>query len=74
MQDSTIRKNIEIGIVAIAVVVAIAIIFFIAPRRGDVIVIDCTWSEISPDFTPQMKEACRQARIKDIQKDIQKPK
>ena len=74
MQDSTIRKNIEIGIVAIAVVAAIAIIFFIAPRRGDVIVIDCTWSEISPDFTPQMKEACRQARIKDIQKDIQKPK
>jgi steroid 5-alpha reductase family enzyme len=74
MQDSTLRKNIEIGIVAIAVVIAFAIIFFVAPKRGDVIVIDCTWSEISPDFTPQMKEACRQARVKDIQKDIQKPK
>lgn len=24
--------------------------------------IDCTWSEISPDFTPAMREACRQAR------------
>jgi len=74
MQDSTIRKNIEIGIVAIAVFIAFAIIFFVAPKRGDVIVIDCTWSEISPDFSPQMKEACRQARIKDNQKDIQKPK
>jgi len=74
MQDSTIRKNIEIGIVAIAVFIAFAIIFFVAPKRGDVIVINCTWSEISPDFSPQMKEACRQARIKDNQKDIQKPK
>ena len=74
MQNSTLRKNIEIGIVAIAVIIAFATIFFIVPKRGDVIVIDCTWSEISPDFTPQMKEACRQARMKDIQKDIQKPK
>lgn len=24
--------------------------------------IDCTWSEISPDFTPAMREACRKAR------------
>jgi steroid 5-alpha reductase family enzyme len=74
MQDSTLRKNIEVAIVAVAVFIAFAIVFFVAPNRGDVVVIDCTWSEISPDFTPQMKEACRQARIKNIQKDIQKPK
>ncbi len=24
--------------------------------------IDCTWSEISPDFSPAMREACRKAR------------
>lgn len=24
--------------------------------------IDCTWAEISPDFTPAMREACRKAR------------
>jgi steroid 5-alpha reductase family enzyme len=74
MQDSSFRKNIEVAIVAIAVFIAFSIVFFIAPKRGDVVVIDCTWSEISPDFTPQMKEACRQARIKNTQKDLQKPK
>jgi hypothetical protein len=26
--------------------------------------IDCTWSEISPDFTTAMREACRKARSK----------
>lgn len=26
--------------------------------------IDCTWSEISPDFSPAMREACRKARSK----------
>lgn len=24
--------------------------------------IDCTWSEITPDFSPAMREACRKAR------------
>jgi hypothetical protein len=33
------------------------------PKKGDVIKIDCTWSEISPDFSIEMKEACRKARI-----------
>jgi len=74
MQDSSFRKDIEIGIVALATFIAFAIIFFIAPKRGEVIVINCTWSEISPDFTVQMKEACREARIKSAQKDLQKPK
>ena len=26
--------------------------------------IDCTWSEISPDFATAMREACRKARSK----------
>ena len=26
--------------------------------------IDCTWSEISPDFSNAMREACRKARSK----------
>jgi steroid 5-alpha reductase family enzyme len=74
MQDFTFRKNIEVAIVAISVFFAFGVVFFIAPKRGDVVVIDCTWSEISPDFTPQMREACRQARIQNNQKDLQKPK
>jgi hypothetical protein len=47
-------------------VVGIALIFiamvFSAPRKGDVIIINCSISEISPDFTTEMREACRQAR------------
>ena len=74
MQNSTLRENIEVGIVAIAAFIAFGIMFYIAPKRGNVVVIDCTWSEISPDFTPQMREACRQARTQNIQKDLQKPK
>jgi steroid 5-alpha reductase family enzyme len=74
MQDSSLRKDIGIVIVAIATFIAFAIVFLIAPKRGEVVVINCTWSEISPDFTPQMKEACRQARANNIQKDLQKPK
>lgn len=31
------------------------------PKHG-VRVIDCTLVEISPDFTPEVKEACRKAR------------
>ena len=74
MQDSTFRENIEVGIVAIAAFIAFGIMFYIAPKRGEVVVINCTWSEISPDFTPQMREACRQAQLKNTQNSLQKPK
>lgn len=74
MQDSTIRENIKIVVLAISVFIAFALVFYIAPKRGDVVVINCGLSEISPDFTTEMREACRQARIKSIQNDIQKPK
>ena len=74
MQNSTLRENIKISLLVLAVFLAFSIVFFIAPKRGEVIVINCSLSEISPDFTPQMKEACRQARTKDYQKDLQKPK
>jgi len=36
--------------------------FLALPKRGDVVRIDCTWSEISPDFTNEMREVCRQLR------------
>ena len=74
MQESTLRENIEIAVVIISFIIAIAFMFFFAPKREDFVVINCTWSEIIPDFTPQMKEACRQARIKNAQKELQKPK
>jgi hypothetical protein len=63
MQDLTKREYIEIAIVAIAFLIAVPIAFLSLPKKGDVIVIDCTWSEISPDFSTAMREACRQARM-----------
>jgi hypothetical protein len=63
MQDLTKREYIEIAIVIIAVFIAIPIAFLSLPKKGDIIRIDCTWSEISPDFSNEMREACRQARL-----------
>jgi len=63
MQDLTKREYIEIAIVIIAVFIAIPIAFLSLPKKGDVVRIDCTWSEISPDFSNEMREACRQARL-----------
>lgn len=63
-----------VGIIGVATVflITIPIIFFLSiPKKGDVIRIDCTWSEISPDFTPAMREACRELRATN---NLQKPK
>jgi hypothetical protein len=68
------RETIKIVVVIIAFVIALPILFLTLPKKGEVTVIDCTWSEISPDFTIQMREACRQARANNNQKDLQKPK
>ena len=65
------REIIEISVVVIAFLIAIPIMFLALPKRGDIIRIDCTWSEISPDFTNEMREACRQLRATN---NLQKPK
>ena len=62
MQDSTFRENIKLAVLVIVFLIAIPIIFLSLPKKGDVIVINCEVSEISPDFTTEMREACRQAR------------
>jgi hypothetical protein len=74
MQNSTLRENIKISVLVIVFLIAIPIVFLSLPKRGNVVVIDCRLSEISPDFTNEMREACRQARANNIQKDLQKPK
>ena len=65
------RETIEVAVVVIAFLIVIPIIFLSLPKKGDVIRIDCTWSEISPDFTNEMREACRQLRATN---NLQKPK
>jgi hypothetical protein len=50
-------------VIAFVIVILVSILFWnIMPKRGDTIVINCSLSEISPDFTPAMKQACRDAR------------
>jgi hypothetical protein len=46
----------------LVILVALPIVLWNLPRKGEVIVIDCSLSEISPDFTNEMRQACRDAR------------
>lgn len=46
----------------VSVIALFAAMFLSAPKRGEVIVINCGISEISPDFTPKMREECRKLR------------
>jgi hypothetical protein len=71
MSDTNKRETVGIVVIVIAFFITIPIIFLSLPKKGDVIKIDCTWSEISPDFTPAMREACRQLRATN---NLQKPK
>jgi hypothetical protein len=74
MQDIIKRETIALLFVVTGCVIVFSLAVNFMPRKGDVIVINCGLSEISPDFTTEMREACRQARIQSIQKDIQRPK
>ena len=40
----------------------------VGPKKGDVVVIRCDIAEISPDFTTEMREVCRKARMDQIKK------
>jgi hypothetical protein len=71
MQNFTKRETVEIAVVAIAFLIAIPIIFLSLPKKGDVIVYNCSISEISPDFPLEVREQCRKLRAENI---LQKPK
>ena len=43
-------------------ILLLAAMFLTAPRKGEVVVINCGIAEISPDFTTEMREACRKLR------------
>ena len=49
-------------ILFLVILAALPLLFLDMPRKGDVVRIDCTLSEISPDFTNEMRQACRDAR------------
>ena len=55
-------KQSILALVILVIFVAIPLLFLDMPRKGDVVRIDCTLSEISPDFTNEMRQACRNER------------
>lgn len=55
------QTQILVAIFAVVWVVGIMFLIMSQPKHG-VQVINCSIAEISPDFTPEMREACRKAR------------
>ena len=46
----------------LVILAVIPLLFLNIPRKGDIMRIDCSISEISPDFTNEMRQVCRDAR------------
>ena len=49
-------------ILFLVILVALPIVLWNMPKKGDIVRIDCSLSEISPDFTNEMRQVCRNAR------------
>ena len=49
-------------ILIVVIFAALPLLFLDMPKKGDVVKIDCNLSEISPDFTNEMRQICRDAR------------
>lgn len=60
--SENIRYALLFAAVVAVCVIMVAIIVVNASLPTGTRRIDCTWSEISPDFSPAMREACRKAR------------
>ena len=52
----------KVVILIVVILAALPLLFLNMPRKGDIVRIDCNLSEISPDFTNEMRQACRDAR------------
>jgi hypothetical protein len=71
MQNTPKREIVEIAVVVIVFLIVIPMMFSALPKKSDGVWINCELSEISPDFTTEMREACRQLRATN---NLQKPK
>ena len=71
MSNITKRENIKIAVGVIVFLIVIPIMFLTLPKKSNGVWINCELSEISPDFTNEMREACRQLRATN---NLQKPK
>ena len=52
----------KLVILIVVIFAALPLLFLDMPRKGDVVKIDCNLSEISPDFTNEMRHVCRNER------------
>ena len=52
----------KLVILIVVILAALPLLFLDMPKKGDIMKIDCSLSEISPDFTSEMRQACRDAR------------
>jgi hypothetical protein len=59
-----------LGLLSIAVTlfVFVGVIYISFKYRPDYVVINCSLAEISPDFSTDMREACRRARLQEMKK------
>ena len=48
--------------VIVGIIMIGSLFYVVAKQERRTIRIDCTWVEISPDFTNEMRELCRKAR------------
>ena len=71
MQDTSKRETIKTAVCIVVFVIVAPLLFLILPKKSDGVWINCEISEISPDFTNEMREACRQVRASN---NLQKPK
>ena len=62
MQDTSKRETIKTAVCIVVFVIVAPLLFLILPKKSDGVWINCELSEISPDFTTEMREACRQLR------------
>ena len=52
----------KVVILIVVILAALPLLFLNMPRKGDIVRIDCNLSEISPDFTNEMRQVCRNAK------------
>ena len=52
----------KVVILIVVILAALPLLFLDMPRKGDIVRIDCNLSEISPDFTNEMRQVCRNER------------
>jgi hypothetical protein len=63
--DNT-RSLIELLFLVSAIIIAFALAFMFMPKKGDVVVYNCSLAEISPDIPLEVKEKCRKLRAEKL--------